>query len=311
MSRADQAEGFLIFPTRRPTGEMAERLRRIRYIISDADGTMFTGAKATNASDGTPSVELVETLIELKRAGVSVIPCTGRNRAMIAEDARILDLPGWIAEMGGLICTRQSSQPEWAYFTGDMPYDPASGKTPHDVICDTGVIDAMLERWPHELETYHDNGIGFEYREVTVALRGKVPEDEAQAMLDESGLPLYMADNGFVRRISGSTSLECDRDHPIGIHTYHVTPAGVTKGTGVERFVQLAGLTRDEVLCAGDSPADCDMAYSSGMFLFMHNGLDHPLAHQELSKYGNAYVSRLDSTDGWCESMRAVLAAKE
>lgn len=31
----------------RPTGELAERLRAVRYVISDADGTMFTGAKAT------------------------------------------------------------------------------------------------------------------------------------------------------------------------------------------------------------------------------------------------------------------------
>ena len=71
------------FPIGRPTGELAERLRKVRYVISDADGTMLTGAKATVSTNGSPSSELVETLVELKRAGVSVIPCTGRNRAMI------------------------------------------------------------------------------------------------------------------------------------------------------------------------------------------------------------------------------------
>ena len=156
------------FPTR-PTGELAERLRKVRYVITDADGTMFTGAKATVNTAGEPSAELIETLVELTKAGVGVIPCTGRNRAMIQEDARVLGFPGWIAEMGGVLCTRQSSNPEWHYFTGTMPYDEASGKTPHDVICETGVIDEMLARWPGHLETYHDNGIGFEYREVTVA----------------------------------------------------------------------------------------------------------------------------------------------
>ena len=101
---------YATFPSK-PTGELAERLRKVRYVITDADGTMFTGAKATVNTAGEPSAELVQTLVELTRAGVSVIPCTGRNRAMIMEDARVLGFPGWIAEMGGVLCTRQSSQP--------------------------------------------------------------------------------------------------------------------------------------------------------------------------------------------------------
>lgn len=294
-----------------PTGELAERLRKIRYIITDADGTMFTGAKATVNTAGQPSAELVKILVELQLAGVSVIPCTGRNRAMIQEDARVLGFPGWIAEMGSVLCTRQSSQPEWHYFCGSMPYEEGCGKTPHDVICDTGVIDAMLSRWEGSLEAYHDNGIGFEYREVTVALRGAIDEDEAQEMLDESGLPLYLADNGMVSRISGETTLNCDLEHPVGIHTYHVTPAGVSKGTGIVRFVELAGLQPDEVLGAGDSPADCVIADAVGTFLFMCNGLGHPRAAEELAARNNIFVSGEKATDGWVAAMRSLLAAKE
>lgn len=32
------------FPER-PTGELAERLRKVRYVITDADGTMFTAPR--------------------------------------------------------------------------------------------------------------------------------------------------------------------------------------------------------------------------------------------------------------------------
>ena len=298
------------FPAR-PTGELAERLRRVRYVITDADGTMFTGAKATVNTAGEPSAELVQTIVELTKAGVGVIPCTGRNRAMIQEDARVLGFPGWIAEMGGVLCTRQSSNPEWRYFTGDMPYDPASGKIPHDVICETGVVDAILERWRGKVETYHDNGVGFEYREVTVALRGAVDEVELQNMLDQSGLPLYLADNGMVARISGDTTLDCDRDHPRGVHTYHITPAGVSKGTGIVRFVELAGLAPDEVLGAGDSPADCVIADAVGTFLFMVNGLGHDRAEEELAARDNILISTERATDGWVAAMRGLLAAKE
>lgn len=298
------------FPTR-PTGELAERLRKVRYVITDADGTMFTGAKATVNTAGEPSAELVETLVELTKAGVGVIPCTGRNRAMIQEDARVLGFPGWIAEMGGVLCTRQSSNPEWHYFTGTMPYDEASGKTPHDVICETGVIDEMLARWPGHLETYHDNGIGFEYREVTVALRGDAPEDDIQDMLDHSGLPLYLSDNGMVNHISGASELVCDHARPEGIHTYHITPAGVSKGSGILRFIELAGLEPDEVLGAGDSPADCVIADAVGTFLFMCNGLGHERAEEELAARDNILISTKRATDGWVAAMRGLLAAKE
>ena len=298
------------FPTR-PTGELAERLRKVRYVITDADGTMFTGAKATVNTAGEPSAELVETLVELTKAGVGVIPCTGRNRAMIQEDARVLGFPGWIAEMGGVLCTRQSSNPEWHYFTGTMPYDEASGKTPHDVICETGVIDEMLARWPGHLETYHDNGIGFEYREVTVALRGDAPGDDIQDMLDHSGLPLYLSDNGMVDHISGASELVCDHARPEGIHTYHITPAGVSKGSGILRFIELAGLEPDEVLGAGDSPADCVIADAVGTFLFMCNGLGHERAEEELAARDNILISTKRATDGWVAAMRGLLAAKE
>lgn len=298
------------FPTR-PTGELAERLRKVRYVITDADGTMFTGAKATVNTAGEPSAELIETLVELTKAGVGVIPCTGRNRAMIQEDARVLGFTGWIAEMGGVLCTRQSSNPEWHYFTGTMPYDEASGKTPHDVICETGVIDEMLARWPGHLETYHDNGIGFEYREVTVALRGDAPEDDIQDMLDHSGLPLYLSDNGMVDHISGASELVCDHARPEGIHTYHITPAGVSKGSGILRFIELAGLEPDEVLGAGDSPADCVIADAVGTFLFMCNGLGHERAEEELAARDNILISTKRATDGWVAAMRGLLAAKE
>ena len=68
------------YPVGRPTGEMAERLRKIDFVVSDLDGTMLTGAKATVDSSGRPSTELIEVLVELERAGIEVVPCSGRNR---------------------------------------------------------------------------------------------------------------------------------------------------------------------------------------------------------------------------------------
>lgn len=298
------------FPDK-PTGELAERLRKIKYIITDADGTMFTGSKATVNSAGHPSSELVEVLVELTRAGVGVIPCTGRNRAMIQEDSRILGFPGWIAEMGAVICTRQANPQQWSYFTGLMPYDSTCNKTPHDVIGQTGIVGDLLERWPGRLEQYHDNGIGYEYREVTHSFIGTIPAEEIQDVIDAYNLPLYVADNGLVGHISGSTNLTgIDPDNPEGVHTYHLTPAGVSKGTGIVRYIELAGLEADEVLGAGDSPADCVIADAAGLFLFMCNGLGHEMAQKELSARDNIFISKERATDGWVAAMRGLLFAK-
>ena len=302
---ATRRKGFLVDGTVSP--ELGSRLANVRHVITDFDGTMLTGAKALVNSSGAPSASLVEVLVELTRAGIDIIPCSGRNRSMTLEDARLLNLPGWIAEMGGILCTRQASNPEWCYYTADMPYDANSLKTPHDLICETGVIDEILEAFPGHIETYHDNYVGFEYREVTVALRGDVPAADIEAHLATAPLPLYLSDNGYVKRISGETSLTCDLDHPVGVHTYHVMPKGLTKGTGIKRFLEIRGWDPDECLALGDSPADCEMADAVGTFLFMSNGLDHPAALTEMSTRDNIYLSQLPATDGFVQAMQALL----
>ena len=139
--------------------DMAERLSRVRHVITDTDNTMVSHGRALCSTDGTPSVELAQTLIDLTDAGVDVVPCTGRNRAMIREDVRLLGLSGWIGEMGGVLCLHEGADSDWRYFTADMPFDESCGKTPHDVIWETGVVDRLLERWYDCLETYNDNNI--------------------------------------------------------------------------------------------------------------------------------------------------------
>ena len=66
--------------------------------------------QALASADGTPSIELAQTLVDMRRAGMSVVPCTGRNRAMIREDVRMLGLPGWIGEMGGILCLHEGTE---------------------------------------------------------------------------------------------------------------------------------------------------------------------------------------------------------
>ena len=78
----------ITFPER-PTGELAERLRKVRYVITDADGTMFTGAKATVNTAGEPCAELVQTLVELTRAGCERLFQAGASTAKAAKGMQV------------------------------------------------------------------------------------------------------------------------------------------------------------------------------------------------------------------------------
>ena len=73
-----------------PSDELAARLARVKYIFTDLDGTMLApGSCALADASGEASLDLVSTVLDLKRAGIEIIPCSGRTRSMMHEDSRI------------------------------------------------------------------------------------------------------------------------------------------------------------------------------------------------------------------------------
>lgn len=299
----------------RPEGALKERLAKVRYVFTDLDATMLApGSTVMADSAGNPSAALPDVLVDLKRAGVSVIPVSGRNRSMLQEDCRILGLNTYIGEMGGLIMTDLKAD-RWSYFTADMAYDPSCGLTPHQVIEQTGICHRILERWQGLIEYHNDMGPGFKHREVTVTYRGDVDDDKFRAMLDESGLELELADNGYVNRISKPTTLAIP-DDGTRCRSLHIIPKGLTKGRGVRRCMHIMGIKPEEGLAIGDAPSDFLMGRKVDNFILMKNGLPHPgvqkaLDHEMRHHPGRTLVSSDVTIDGWVAAMRSILAAKE
>lgn len=290
-----------------PTGELRERLARVRYVFTDLDGTMM-GPNSTvlaNAS-GEPSLDFVQTLIELKQASVAVVPTSGRNRAMMREDTRLLGLNAFISEMGGIVMT-DLSHDTWEYFTAEMEYDPSCGLTPHEVIEQTGLCEAFITRYPGMLEYHNDMSAGYKHREVTIGLRGEIPDEEAIALLDASGMALDWADNGFLNYISAPTTLEL----PEGVRgrAFNVMPKGLNKGRGIERFCEIMGIPREETLGIGDAASDFLMADYTGSFIMVENGLKDPGAEEFLATHESAFVAPGRTVDAWVAGMRSLLAA--
>lgn len=292
----------------RPQGELRERLARVRYVFTDLDGTMLAPGSCVLANAaGEPSIDLAATLVELKRAGIEVIPCSGRNRAMLHEDIRVLGLNAFIGEMGGLIMLDNKTS-TWEYFTADMPYDSASGKTPHECIEATGVVERIINRWPGLLEFHNDMSRGYKYREVTVGMRGEVPDEEVRAIIAEAGVALTWGDNGFLNYISAPTTLKL----PEGVsgRAFNLMPQGLDKGRGVERFCQARGIDPTETLSIGDASSDYLMARATDTFVLVENGLKDPAAEPFLTSTEGAYVAPGRIVDGWVAAMRSLLAAR-
>ena len=90
--------------------ELKERYARVRYVFTDLDGTMMgPGSCVLKNAAGEPSVDFAATLVELARAGIEVIPCSGRNRSMLHEDTRVLGLNSYIARWAGSSCSTAST----------------------------------------------------------------------------------------------------------------------------------------------------------------------------------------------------------
>ena len=293
----------------RPTGELARRLANVRYIFTDFDGTMLApGSCALRGNEGEPTLTLVSALVKLAQAGIEVIPCSGRNRTMLQEDARVLGFNSYIGEMGGLLMLDLKGN-RWEYFTGDLPYDPASGLTPHQVIEGCGVLDQILERWPHLIEYHNDMSTGYKYREVTIGMRGEVPDEDVQAMLDGSGMSLVWGNNGYLTHVSAPTTLEL----PEGVsgRAFNIMPTGVDKGQAVKRFCELRGIDPAQTLAIGDAMSDCLMAEHVGTFLLVENGLKNPDAAAFLDSCDNAMVAPGRIVNAWAAMADAVLTCQE
>ncbi len=287
--------------------ELRDRFSQVRYVFTDLDGTMMgPGSCVLRNAAGELSLDFVSTLNDLAAAGIEVIPCSGRNRSMLHEDTRLLGLNAYIGEMGGLIMLDRGHN-EWEYYTGDMPYDPASGLTPHQVIEETGVCEEFVTRWPGMLEYHNDMANGYKYREVTVGLRGEVVDAEAQAILDASGLPLDWVDNGFLNYISAPTTLHLPAD--VRGRAFNIQPRGLDKGGAIARFCARRGIDPAETLSIGDASSDFLMARSTAAFILVENGLSDPGAASFLAENDHAFVARGRLVDGWVGAMRAVLAA--
>ena len=149
---------------------------------------------------------------------------------------------------------------------------------------------------------------GYKYREVTVGMRGDVPDDEVQAILDEAGCGLVWACNVHLTHLSKPTTLELNRVEDG--RAFNINPSGLNKGVAIARFCEHLGIESEETLALGDSESDFYMADHVGMFCLVENGLTSAGAPEFLDACDNAYITRGKIVDGWVATAELLVAAR-
>ena len=268
----------------------------MRCVYCDLDGTLLgAGASLLRDGEGAFSSLGVRALEACFRADVEVVIYSGRRRAQVHEDARLIGASAFIYEVGAGL----SLDGEDELLTGDLR---PGERSVHDQIADSGAPALLLERYARRLE-YHDPW--HVDREVSHLFRGDVDPDEAGELLRAEGHGgLRLVDNGTIRRRSPTLDVE-------QAHAYHLIPAVTSKAAAVARHMQARGYARQECIAVGDSREDLEAADVVGAFWLVGNALERdPALRQVAAGRDNVRVAEAGHGAGVYEAVVTTLAER-
>jgi phosphoglycolate phosphatase len=253
----------------------------IRCVYTDLDGTLLgKGASLFRTAEGEFTLLAARALEACHRAGVEVVIKSGRRRAQVMEDARLLGQTAYIFEVGsGLMIDG-----ELTFLTGEL--QPREGVTIHRQIEETGAPGLLLSRYEGRLEPHAPWHIG---REVSHLFRGRVDVAEANALLAAEGhSALRLVDNG---EIGPDT------------HTFHLIPAEASKARAVAAHMRARGYEREQCVAVGDSREDLDVAEVVGRFFLVANAVAG-----DASRFPNVERTEAAMSEGFYEAVIRALA---
>lgn len=270
----------------------------LRVVYADLDGTLLgPGGSLFAAPDGRVTMRAAEAVAALHRAGVALVPISGRTAQLVREAARLLGCPSYIAELGGLTS-----------FDGEIVHDYGAfrgSSTPFEAMARSGAAALLLEAFagrfePHAPWAHLD-------REASMLFRGKVDLDEAGELLKRSGFDwLSLQDNGIIpRHMPGSGKERFPGLDVDEVHAYHLVPRGVSKAAAAAADLARRGLGPNAAVGVGDSPADAELAHHVAAVFVVANGRRAVEAGRAWPD--NVYVTDAPYGDGFAEVVFALL----
>jgi phosphoglycolate phosphatase len=268
---------------------------RLRCVYTDLDGTMLgKGASLLRDAEGNFSTLAIRALETCHRAAVEVVIKSGRRKAQVYEDARLIGQPAYIYEMG---CGLVDGQEE-VFLTGDL--QPRDGATVYEQIERSGAPRLLLERFPGRIELHapwHTD------RLFSHLFRGSVDLAEVDAVFAGHGHEnLRLVDNGITERRSETLT-------PDILHTYHLIPRAAGKAHAVAAHMRRRGLEPAETIAIGDSRGDLEVAPLVGRFFLVANALaKDPEVRAAIPAGAQVTVTEEPMTAGFYEAIVRTLA---
>jgi hydroxymethylpyrimidine pyrophosphatase-like HAD family hydrolase len=266
----------------------------VRCLYLDLDGTLLgRGASLLHDGEGAVSIAGVRAVQACLRAGVEVVLMSGRRRAQVAEDARLLGGDSYIFEAGA--CLVLSGEEHW--LTGAL--QPGE-LTIAEQLERSGAPALLLARYAGRLEYHEPWHVG---REVSHLFRGLVDAAEADRLLAEHGHEdLRLVDNGAVSRRSPALAALPQ------VRGYHLVPAGASKAGAVARHRRARGHTREACIAVGDSREDLACAAQVGTFWLVANALERdPTLGTDIAGSDNVRVAEAGYGAGVYEAVLSAL----
>jgi hydroxymethylpyrimidine pyrophosphatase-like HAD family hydrolase len=267
---------------------------RMRCLYLDLDGTLLgRGASLLHDGEGAVTIDGVRAVQACLRAGVEVVLMSGRRRAQVQEDARLLGQSAFIFEAGA--CAVLEGEEHW--LTGDlMPGELTIAKQ----IERSGAPAMLLERYAGRLEYHEPWHLN---REVSHLFRGLVDAQEVDDLLAERGHgDLRLVDNGVVNRRSAALA---DLPHVRG---YHLVPAGASKAAAVAFHRNAREYERSETFAVGDSREDLACAAQVESFWLVANAVERdPSMREVIGAFENAIVTKAGHGAGVYEAVLGTL----
>ena len=254
------------------------------------------GASLIRDAEGNFSSLAIRALEACHRAGVEVVIKSGRRKAQVYEDARLIGQPSYIYEMGcGLV-----DGPEEVFLTGDL--QPREDATVYQQIEASGAPRLLLETYPGRIEHHSPWHLD---RLFSHLFRGNVDLAEVHGLLEEHGHGnLRLVDNGITERRSEALT-------PDVLHTYHLIPRVAGKGNAVAVHMRRRGLERDETIAIGDSRGDLEVASVVGRFYLVANALTKdPDVREAVPADADVAVTDDPMTAGFYEAVVRSLAER-
>jgi len=279
----------------------ADVLSRAKIMLTDLDGTLLgLGGSVLIDALGAPALTTVEAIVEVNRAGLDVVVCTGRNRIQAGEVSRILGWKSFIAELGCIVMYDRREPVE--YLLGEWPEGILLvDETPHQAMVRFGGLRVLTETFPGKIEEHdpwHTD------REITHVLRGNIDRDAAQRALDTLDVPIKIIDNGIVNPPK-HTLVDVDE-----IHAYHLVPKGTSKELAIRALLDRRGLSPDHAVAIGDSATDVEMMDTAALGVLVQNALADPRVRAAAAERTNIVATHAERGDGWAEFAHAWLAAR-